>query len=513
MRPLLALIVLLLAVSLSAGARAEPADVDAAARGVVRVVVIGSDGQRIYPISHGTGFAVSPTRIVTNSHVVREARADDRLRVGIVPPDGGDAVYARVIAVDERIDLALLETTGGLRLPPLGIAGGAPPSSGSVSAVGYPMNVDRAQGLEIADIFRPQPPVKSQGTLSGARPSRQFDTILHTAPIARGNSGGPLLDPCGRVVGVNSFGADAGGSDAEFFFAVSTRELLPFLRENDVDFSSSTLPCRSLAELDTEERERLERRRELAARTEQLELERARERREIAYRTAQFSVLEERENHVALAFVLGFLAIGAGAFAQSQRGRAGRERWLAGGAAIAGVAAIGALAAWFTRPGIDAVEERAADLAGEEDGALPAVGTRQADAGRFVCRFEPMRSRITQAQGEDIDLAWSPDGCVNGRTQYGSGLAGWQRVFAPRDEATVTVSSYDPETRTFRTDRYLLGRELLERVRAARQAYDVPECGTEGGARLLAERQQAVLTLLPEFPNERLVYSCEPAPR
>ena len=97
------------------------------------------------------------------------------------------------------------------------------------------MNVDRAQGLDISDIFRSQPPVKSRGYVSGARPSRQFDTILHTAPIARGNSGGPLLDPCGRVVGVNSFGADNDGGDAEFFFAVSNRELVPFLRANDVE--------------------------------------------------------------------------------------------------------------------------------------------------------------------------------------------------------------------------------------------------------------------------------------
>ena len=43
---------------------------------------------------------------------------------------------------------------------------------------------------DLADIFRSMSPVKSLGYVSGERPSRQFDTILHTAPIARGSSGG-----------------------------------------------------------------------------------------------------------------------------------------------------------------------------------------------------------------------------------------------------------------------------------------------------------------------------------
>ena len=52
---LAALLVLLVPVL----AQAEPADIDAAARGVVRVVIIGEDGEELVPISHGTGFAVA----------------------------------------------------------------------------------------------------------------------------------------------------------------------------------------------------------------------------------------------------------------------------------------------------------------------------------------------------------------------------------------------------------------------------------------------------------------------
>ena len=230
-------------------AQADPADIDAAARGVVRVVIVEISGDEVIPISHGTGFAVGPERVVTNAHVVAEAREDDELAIGIVPSDGTSAVYGRLVNVSQRNDLALIATTSPMRLSPLTISGNAAADSGSVTAVGYPMNVDRAQGLSMSDIFRAQPPVKSTGALAGRRPTRDFDSLLHTAPIARGSSGGPLLDECGRVIGVNSFGAESSGAEAEFYFAVSARELLTFLRANDVTPQVNGMPCRSLADL------------------------------------------------------------------------------------------------------------------------------------------------------------------------------------------------------------------------------------------------------------------------
>lgn len=250
------LIAALLALATPMIAHADPADVDAAARGVVRVVIIGSDGEELYPVSHGSGFAVSNNTIVTNAHVVYDAMNDDSLRIGIIPSGGGEPVYGQIVEVSPRNDLALVRLTGDMRLPPLALAGGPVSGSGEVTSVGYPMNVDRAQGLQIEDLFRSQPPVKSRGFISGERPSRQFDTVLHTAPIARGNSGGPLLDACGRVIGVNSFGADNEGGDAEFFFAVSNRELIPFLKANGITARVNDMPCRSLADLDAEERAR-----------------------------------------------------------------------------------------------------------------------------------------------------------------------------------------------------------------------------------------------------------------
>jgi hypothetical protein len=418
-----------------------------------------------------------------------------------------------VVAISPRNDLALLEiAAGSLRLPPLALAGGVSGNLGEVTAVGYPMNVDLAQGLDIADIFRAQPPVKSRGFLSGERPSRQFDTILHTAPIARGNSGGPLLDPCGRVIGVNSFSADSVSGDAEFYFAVSLRELLPFLKNNGVEPVINALPCRSIDELNAEERERLE--------TEQAEArarlaeraEASRELRETARLTAQMDVLAARENRMALALIALLAAVSSGYAAVVWRREETRRRHAAFAAAGAAIMAVAAVLLWVTRPGLAAIEDQvAATLAKADGGSEPGEENAGAAAaeGALICTLIPERSRVTAARTDDVAFDWSADGCVNGRTQYGLGPGGeWQRVFAAQDDAAVAVNTFDPATRTLRTDRYLLGQDALAAARERRAAYAPPACGVTNAARDLGEQQSALIAALPDRPNERLVYAC-----
>lgn len=513
----IAMFTLLLLALLPAPALADPADIDAAARGVVRVIVIEDERGDLYPLSHGSGFAVSPELIVTNAHVVAEARADRTLSIGIVPSDGGDAIYGRIVAWSPDNDLALLAPTTAMNLPPLTISGSVTTGAESVTSVGFPMNVDRAQGLGNREIFMAQPPVKSRGYLSGSRPTRDFDTILHTAPIARGSSGGPLLDDCGRVVGINSFGAESSGTDAEFYFAVSTRELLPFLRRNNVTPQVNGLPCRSLEEVDAEERLRAEREMLAAERRAQSERAQENQREEIARRAAEFQVMAGRENGMMLAILLLFLAGGAGYAAWLARNEDDRKRLkIAGG--IAGVALVGALAAWLARPGFDAIEERVnAALAATEaenegpDGVIDPPDIGEKVETDLICVIDVDRSRITGSPTTDVPIKWSNDGCVNGRTQYGLANGAWSRILVPNDEAVVSVNSFDPETREYRVERYLLGREAMTTIRETKGKYTAPACGGEEAARQLGSDQAAVAAALPARPNERLVYDCRRA--
>lgn len=495
-------------------ALADPADIDAAARGVVRVVIIDSQGGELVPVSHGTGFAVASDKVVTNAHVVRDAMRDEDLRIGIIPSGGGEAVYGQLIAASAKTDLALIRVTGSLRLPPLALAGGAPPDSGDVTSVGYPMNVDRAQGLDLGDIFRSQPPVKSRGFVSGTRPSRQFDSILHTAPIARGNSGGPLLDNCGRVLGVNSFGADSDGGDAEFFFAVSNRELLPFLKANDVEARVNDMPCRSMADLDEAERQRMAREQLIARQDLAQRAEVTREQRDRAQFEAEQSVLTDREDRVFLAFVLLLVAFGLGQWALAiHKAEPRDEKRLRLVGAGTAVIVLAALAAYLTRPGLDEIDRRVA-------AAMTPEGTGDGEDGeashqgdlKLTCRIIPERSRVTSSETDDLDFDWTKEGCVNGRTQYGFSGGTWSRVFVPENEDAVSVASFDPDRRMYRVERYLLSRSAMEEARAARAKYEAPMCNQEGVAAQLGDLQAEVLGQLPQQPNERLVYECSARP-
>jgi hypothetical protein len=490
-------------------AHADPADIDAAARGVVRVVVVGRDGDAIFPISHGTGFAVDGETIVTNAHVVGPAIEDTRLSIGIVPSDGGDAVYGRVLSVSPRNDLALITTTSPLRLPPLTIAGNPPANAGTVTAIGYPMNVDQAQGLGEEDIFRAQPPVTSQGFLSGRRPSREFDTLLHTAPIARGNSGGPLVDDCGRVVGVNSFGAESQGTEAEFFFAVTVRELLPFLRANEVTPRINSMPCRSLAVLDAEEQER-QRLRLQAAQADEEADERARAQRSAEMRREiEFGMMDERANGMALSLLCFILFVGGAVFAVDAHRRGDfRTRSLGGSAAL--LALVGSGAAWLSRPGFDEVEERLeerlrAEMAEEDTGVIIPVISE----GTLACSLDSARSRVLGAPVENLEMDWSEGGCINGQTQFGLTGDEWNRVLVPANEEAVSISRYNESTGEYIVERYLLDRNAMDDARAARAQIQAPMCDSgEEAARILGDQQMAIVSTLPANPNERLVYSC-----
>ena len=494
-------------------ASADPGDISAAARGVVRVVIVEVDNGQLTPLSHGSGFAVAPERIVTNAHVVQEVAGNPMLTIGLIPSQGsGSPVYGRVIAVDARRDLALIATTSAMQLPPLTIAGNPQTDSGNVSALGYPMNVDRAQGLSLTDIFHPQPPVRSTGALSGRRPARDFDSLLHTAPIARGSSGGPLLDDCGRVLGVNSFGTDSGSADAEFYFAVSTRELLPFLRANGITPRVNGGPCRSLADVEAQERQQSERAQIASDARTAADQQRTALRKEQLSRDAEFAILAERESGLALSLILLMAAMGAAGLAIHAH-HTGLRHNAEIGFVLAGVAVLGAGVAWTARPGFDQIGPRI-DAMMRNDAAAdkPAVTTGQPAEGALVCVIDAQRSRVTNSATDDVALAWSAGGCVNGRTQYGLASGEWARVLVPAGEDSVSVNRFDPVSREYHVERYLLDRDAMARVRGARAALKAPTCGGGQDAALsLGSQQAAVIAALPPQPNERLVYKCSPA--
>ncbi len=498
-------------------ALADPADIAAASRSVVRVVLITDDGENAEMIGHGSGLAVASNIIMTNAHVVAQARDADSVRIGVVPSQGKSGWFARIIALSPKNDLALLQLTEKGDLPPVTFNTGAVEDGSEVFAVGYPGNVDLAQGLDIGDIVSPTSPVKARGYVSSGRSSKQFDTILHTAPIGAGNSGGPLLDACGRVIGVNSFGTLSGEGDSEFYFAVSMREAMRFLLAAGVKPQVNAEPCRSIAELDQAETDRIAREKLLSDERERADAAKRDLAERTAERQAQREVIGARENGMALAGVSVLLALVAGglAFVWSSRPEAAQpenQRKIKIAAIAAGVLLIGAVVAWLMRPSLDEIERRAQAIAEESEPQAKPSPAETSRSGSLICVLDADRSRVTLSPVTDVPLAWRSDGCVNGRSQYGLDADGWSRILVPNEEDAVTVASFDPRTQVYRTDRYLLGLEAMARIRAERAKIDAPACGAgEAAARTLGEAQARLKALLPSVPNERMVYNCQAA--
>lgn len=515
MRNLLLFMTTLLGLLVAGPAHADPADIAAASRSVVRVVLISDDGENTALMGHGSGFAVAPNVILTNAHVVEAATESDSIRIGIVPPQGKGGWFAKVIAYAPGKDLALLRLTERGSLPAMTLYTGAVDDAAEVFAIGYPGNVDLAQGLGVGDIVSPTSPVKARGYVSSGRSSKQFETLLHTAPIGAGNSGGPLLDGCGRVIGANSFGTLSGDGDSEFYFAVSMREIMRFLMAAKIQPQSSGVACRGIADLDRAEAERLAGEKALSAEEARALAEKAEAARHAAEQRAQREIIGERENGMALAGLAVLLALVAGGVAffqaQKQGESEGRPREVKIAAILTVLLLAGAVIAWLARPSLDDIDKRAKEIA-EQDEPSPSPSPTPSAAGaeNLVCVLDPARSRVTVSPVTDVPVQWSPDGCVNARSQYGLAADGWSRILVPNDEDTATVAAFDPKTRVYRTERYLLDLDTMTKLRAERAKYAPPACGKgEEAARKLGDAQAAVKALLPATPNERMVYKCQ----
>lgn len=500
MTRLLALLLALFALALPARAAD---DISAASRSVVRVVTVAMVDGEVVGFGHGSGIAISPTRIVTNAHVVESAaKYPSNVALGVVPSEGQKSYAGKLIAIDTKRDLALIEITEG-RLPAAAVYTGPLEAGANVVALGYPGNVDLATARSANDYITPRVPVRSEGSMSNMQAIDGVAAIVHTAKISRGNSGGPLVDRCGRIVGINTFITRADDGDSPFAFAISTRELTRFLADAGQNYGSIGTACLSLAEADARDRAALDAESRAAAEANAAKNAAAALDRELKQARAEDAALTARENRIALAgvlFVIGALAAGAGLLFHNQGNVRNAKIAGGGGAALM----LGAAILFATRP------DARAELA-EETAPMPTAETPALAEGNFLCTIRPDRSRITVSATTDVPVTIRAGGCVNDRTQYAMGPDGrWQRILVPNDEATVTVASIDAAAKEYRVDRYLLDAETMAKARTVRAGVTLKSCTADASELAgLATQQEAIRSALPASPNERLVYQCQ----
>lgn len=171
-----------------AGKAAGAGDADAVIRRIQVKLQPADAGGRVK--ATGTGFFITADGyLLTCAHVVAGATT-----VKVVPPPVGRdsrALVARVVKVDAANDLALLKVEGNFEALPLADAAEVKPAQ-AVFTVGFPNVLE--QGVA---------PKFTEGTISaasGAKDDQRWFQI--SAPVQPGNSGGPLADEQGNVVGV-----------------------------------------------------------------------------------------------------------------------------------------------------------------------------------------------------------------------------------------------------------------------------------------------------------------------
>lgn len=162
-------------------------------KSVQAVVTIRTEG------GHGSGFLISDDGyLITNFHVISGRHFIDVLLPNKI------VLQSEVVRADQNLDLALLKLKGsGFSTLPLGDSDKIQPGE-EVFAIGTPAYIELGQSV-------------SKGIISGIRKIEEKDYIQTDVKVNTGNSGGPLINLKGEVVGVIEWKLDAKGYEGLAF--------------------------------------------------------------------------------------------------------------------------------------------------------------------------------------------------------------------------------------------------------------------------------------------------------
>lgn len=222
-------------------------------KAVGRAVVDVSGGQ-----ATGSGFVLSELPegggyyYITNHHVINGGL---NIQVGFKQDDRVFLYDAKVLHASRELDLAVLrivpQESSGHRPGFLSLREGKALKGEQVAAIGYPGSSDQINaGRDMLPFFET---TLTQGAISKVAPGsfnetgRTLEIVQHTASVNPGNSGGPLIDYCGSVLGINTvisvWNSDGRTPTNNTFWASSANPISGFLRDAGIPFNAHQQEC------------------------------------------------------------------------------------------------------------------------------------------------------------------------------------------------------------------------------------------------------------------------------
>lgn len=181
----------------------------------------GGEGRMKKATSLGSGFLIDSTGyIVTNNHVIAEAD-----EVNVTLSDNAEKIYkAKVMGKDPKTDLALIKIEGPAAFPFLQFGDSEKSNVGDwIIAVGNPFGLGGTVTAGIISAKARSIPMQGSG---------QLDEFIQTdASINRGNSGGPMINMEGEVIGVNSVIISPSGGNVGIGFSIPSNQIKPIIEQ------------------------------------------------------------------------------------------------------------------------------------------------------------------------------------------------------------------------------------------------------------------------------------------
>ena len=209
------------------------------------VLVPSPDGNSL---GTGTGFFIAPNLLVTNRHVVEKASQQVMLvSSALKSPRRASVLRITTSSSVGSPDFALLRLEDGTAPGVLDMTSDITKLA-SVVAAGFPgvvvQNDPRFRRLLAGDASEAPDLSLTQGAVQSLQTGADgMPLIVHTASIAKGNSGGPLVDACGRVVGVNTFINVDQSQSAKTNYAIRSPVMQAFLQSSGTAARSDERAC------------------------------------------------------------------------------------------------------------------------------------------------------------------------------------------------------------------------------------------------------------------------------